>query len=84
MRVSNVSFPEFTLSEKVGFSMRKKLVEPSKTPYTEMNITSVLSMDPIARDADPLTSPWLPDRTQPASPLKPQAVTFSTFLGIPS
>ncbi len=39
MRVSNVSFPEFTLSEKVGFSMRKKLVEPSKTPYTEMNIT---------------------------------------------
>jgi len=30
-----VSFPELTLSEKVDFSMREKLVEASKRSYTD-------------------------------------------------
>ncbi len=35
MKVSNVSFSELTLSEKVDFSMREKLVEASKRSYTD-------------------------------------------------
>ncbi len=33
MKVSNVSFSELPLSEKVDFSMREKLVEASKRSY---------------------------------------------------